>query len=145
MIRVLLADDHDQVREGLRVLLDGQVDMEVVGEVSNGREAVRQARLLGPHVVVMDMAMPRLGGIGATARIRVACPATRILVLSMHSTPEHVFRAMNAGASGYVLKGALGGEVADAIRCVHSGARYLSGKIAASIVDRYIDELTRRP
>jgi DNA-binding NarL/FixJ family response regulator len=143
VIRVLLADDHEAVREGLRALLNGQPDMEVAGEASNGREAVRQARLLRPHVVVMDMAMPILAGVGATVRIRSACPGTRILMLSMHSTPEHVFRALHAGASGYVLKGSAGSEVADAIRRVHSGARYLSEKIAAPAVDKYIAEHPR--
>src|SRR3954466_15846413 len=93
MIRVLLADDHAVLRDGLRSLLDAQPGIEVVAGVANGREAVREAKKLRPDVVVMDIAMPELNGIEATLQMQDACPSTQILILSMHSTSEHIFRA----------------------------------------------------
>ncbi|MEO8848758.1 MAG: response regulator transcription factor [Casimicrobiaceae bacterium] len=143
MIKVLLADDHAVVRDGLRVLLGAQADIDVVGDVANGREVLRQALQLHPHVVVMDIAMPELNGIEATQQLRDACPSTQVLILSMHSTTEHIFRALQAGARGYLLKDSAGAEVVDAIRVVHAGRRYLSQKIAAAVVDDYIAERHR--
>ena len=143
MIKVLLADDHAVVRDGLRVLLGAQADIDVVGDVANGREVLRQALQLHPHVVVMDIAMPELNGIEATQQLRDACPSTQVLILSMHSTTEHIFRALQAGARGYLLKDSAGAEVVDAIRVVHAGRRYLSQKIAATVVDDYIAERHR--
>jgi DNA-binding NarL/FixJ family response regulator len=103
MIRVLLADDHAVVRDGLRALLEAQPGIEVVGDVANGREAVREAQKLRPDVIVMDIAMPDLNGIEATLQIQEIAASARILILSMHSTTEHIFRALQAGARGYVL------------------------------------------
>ena len=97
MIRVLLADDHAVVRDGLRALLEAQPGIDVVADVANGREAVRQSQKLRPDVVVMDIAMPDLNGIEATLQMQDACPSTQILILSMHSTTEHIFRALQAG------------------------------------------------
>jgi DNA-binding NarL/FixJ family response regulator len=138
MIRVLLADDFPVVRDGLRVLLEAQRDIEVVGEAANGSEALRQARQLHPDLVIMDLAMPEMNGIEATLQMHDACPSTRVLVLSMHSTSEHIFRALQAGAKGYLLKDSAGAEVVDAVRAVHAGRRYLSQKIAAAALDDYI-------
>jgi len=143
MIRVLLADDHAVVRDGLRVLLEAQSDIDVVGDAANGREAVRLARNLHPDVAVMDIAMPELNGIEATAQLHDACPLTQVLILSMHSTTEHIFRALQAGARGYLLKDSAGSEVVDAVRAVHTGQRYLSHKIAAAVIDDYIAERHR--
>ncbi len=143
MIRVLLADDHAVVRDGLRVLLEAQPDIKVVGNAANGREVVRQAQQLHTDVVVMDIAMPELNGIEATLQIRDACPSTQILILSMHSTTEHIFRALQAGARGYLLKDSAGSEVVDAVRIVYAGRRYLSQKIATTVVDDYIAERHR--
>ena len=143
MMRVLLADDHAVVRDGLRVLLEQQDDIEVVGSAANGREVVRQARQLHPDVIVMDIAMPELNGIEATLQVRDACPGTQVLILSMHSTTEHIFRALQAGARGYLLKDSAGTELVEAVRAVHAGARYMSQKIATAVVDDYIAERHR--
>lgn len=143
MIRVLLADDHAVVRDGLRALLEAQPGIEVVGDVANGREAVREAQRLQPDVAVMDIAMPDLNGIEATLQMQDACPLTQVLILSMHSTTEHVFHALRAGARGYLLKDSAGAKVAEAVRVVHSGRRYLSEKIAATVIDDYIAERHR--
>jgi DNA-binding NarL/FixJ family response regulator len=143
MIRVLLADDHAIVRDGLRALLEAQPGIDIVGDVANGREAVRAAKKLQPDVVVMDIAMPDLNGIEATMQIRESSPPTQILMLSMHSTAEHIFRALQAGARGYLLKDSAGTELVEAVRVVHAGRRYLSYKIAATMIDDYISERHR--
>jgi DNA-binding NarL/FixJ family response regulator len=137
---VLLADDHAVVRDGLRALLKHSGDFEIVGVAGNGRDAVSEAQRLLPDVVVMDLAMPELDGVEATRRIVEKCPATRVLILSMYLTSEHVFRALNAGARGYVLKESAGDEVAEAIRAVHAGKRYLSHKISEAMIDDYLRE-----
>jgi DNA-binding NarL/FixJ family response regulator len=137
-IRVLLADDHAVVREGLAALLGTQQDIEIIGTVGDGREAVREARRLQPDVVVMDVTMPELNGIEAAAQVHDGCPATAVVMLSMHSDVEHVFRALRAGAKGYLVKSAAGAEVTEAVRAVNSGRRYLSAKIAESVLDDYI-------
>jgi DNA-binding NarL/FixJ family response regulator len=125
-IRVLLADDHAMVREGLGALLAASGGISVVGEVGDGREALRRVEELKPDVVVMDIAMPELNGIEAAAMIRSRCPDTRIVILSMHSSTEHIHRAFAAGATGYVLKSSAGAEVIHAVQTVQLGRRYLS-------------------
>jgi DNA-binding NarL/FixJ family response regulator len=137
-ITVLIADDHGVFREGLRMLLDSQPDLCVIGEVADGREAVRVALELAPAVVVMDLAMPLLNGVDATAQILERNEGIRVVMLSMHSTVEHVYRALQAGALGYLRKESAGREVLEAIRTVHLGRRYLSQKITESAVDDYI-------
>jgi two-component system, NarL family, response regulator NreC len=139
-IRVLLVDDHAIVRDGLRFLLEAHGDFEVVGGAANGRDAVKAARSLQPDVVIMDLAMPELNGTEATRQIHDACPATQVLVLSMYSTAEHIYRAFHAGAQGYLLKESAGPELLAAVRTVHAGRRYLSQKIAETVVDDYIRE-----
>lgn len=139
-ITVLLVDDHSIVRDGLRALLEAEGDITVVGGAANGLEAVRKTRELEPDVVVMDLAMPELNGTEATARIHEVSPATEVLVLSMHSTAEHILRAFQAGARGYVLKESAGPEVVAAVRSVRAGRRYLSQKIAGTVLDDYIRE-----
>ncbi|MGP1680345.1 MAG: response regulator, partial [Burkholderiales bacterium] len=123
-IRVLLADDHALMREGLRALLNSASDIEVVGEVRTGREAERQVAQLNPDVVLMDIAMPDLNGIEAARVIHLRCPGVRIVMLSMHATAEYVYRAFEAGASGYLLKEVAVEEVITAVRTVHGGGRY---------------------
>ncbi len=125
-IRVLLADDHAIVREGLRALLVADARISVTGEAGNGREAVRLAAELDPDVLVMDISMPDLNGVEAARMVAVKCPRTKIVMLSMHSSTEHVHRAFEAGASGYVLKESAGAELLAAVNAVHAGNRYLS-------------------
>jgi len=141
-ISVLIADDHAVVRDGLRLLLESQSDIRVVGEVADGRAAVEAALRLKPDVVIMDLAMPLLNGADATAQIVEKQDAAKIVMLSMHSTVEHVFRALQAGALGYLRKESAGSEVVDAVRTVHAGRRYLSQKITESVVDDYIRKRT---
>lgn len=129
-IRVLLADDHAMLREGLKALLATSGDIEVVAEAGDGREAVRRAQEAAPDVAVLDIAMPQLNGIEAARLLRERCPGLRIVVLSMHSSAEHVFRALEAGADGYLLKEAAAAEVAAAVRAVHGGRRYLCRALA---------------
>lgn len=137
-ITVLIADDHAVVRDGLRLLLETQSDIRVVGEVADGRAAVEAALRLKPDVILMDLAMPLLNGADATAQIVDKQDSAKIVMLSMHSTVEHVFRALQAGALGYLRKESAGNEVVDAVRSVHGGRRYLSQKITESVVDDYV-------
>ncbi|HLY28846.1 MAG TPA: response regulator transcription factor, partial [Aggregatilineales bacterium] len=130
-IQVYLADDHAILREGLHLILDVQPDIEIVGEATNGRDALNQVRSLHPDVVVMDIAMPELNGIETTRQIRETIPSTQIVILSMHSTSEHIYRALSAGALGYVLKESVGAELVDAIRAAYAGRRYLCSKLTA--------------
>ncbi|MBN1286656.1 MAG: response regulator transcription factor [Anaerolineae bacterium] len=138
MITVFLVDDHAVLRDGLRFLLDAQPDIKVVGDAANGREAVRQVLDLHPDVVIMDIVMPELNGIEAAIQIREACPACQVIVLSMHATAEHIFRVLQTGASGYLLKEAAGDEVVDAVRAVCAGERYLSQAISEMVIDDYV-------
>jgi len=137
-ITVLIADDHAVVRDGLRLLLENQSDIRVIGEVADGRDAVTAAIQLKPDVVLMDLAMPHLNGADATAAIIEKQESSKIVILSMHSTVEHVFRALQAGALGYLRKESAGNEVVDAVRTVYAGRRYLSQKITESVVDDYV-------
>jgi len=141
--RVLLADDHAVVRDGLRALLEHGGDFEIVGVAGNGREAVAEAQRLTPDVVVMDIAMPELDGIEATRRILEKCAGTKVLILSMVLSSEHLHRALHAGARGYVLKESAGDEVVDAVRAVQAGKRYLSHKISETMIDDYLRDGVR--
>ena len=127
--RVLLADDHTVVRYGLRALCELS-GMQVVAEAGEGREALRLAEEHQPDVAIMDVAMPGLNGIDAAAVMRERCPRTRIVILSMHSSSEHVHRAFAAGASAYLLKGSASEEIVAAARTVMAGGRYLSRDLA---------------
>jgi DNA-binding NarL/FixJ family response regulator len=137
-ITVFLADDHAVVRDGLRFLLEAEHDIKVVGDAANGRDAVRRVVQLCPDVAIMDIAMPELNGIEAAREIGQVCPSTQVIILSMHSTTEHVFQALQAGARGYLLKESAGIEVVNAVRAVHAGHRYLSPKISDGLVDDYV-------
>lgn len=145
MIRILIADDHAVVAEGLCSLIDAQRDMEVVGLAVNGNDAVKQALEKKPDLVIMDNAMPELNGIEATRLIRTSAPGVRVLMLSMHSTSVHVHRALGAGAGGYVLKESVGRELLDAVRAVNAGGRYLSKPLADDLVDRLVGEVPDDP
>jgi DNA-binding NarL/FixJ family response regulator len=137
-ITVFLADDHAVLRDGLRFLLDAQEDIDVVGDAANGRDAVRQVEKLHPDVVILDIAMPELNGIDAALQIGELCPSSRVIILSMHSTSEHVFRALQAGASGYLLKESAGDELLAAVRRVAAGQRYLSQEISEVMMADYV-------
>ena len=139
-ITVLIADDHALMRDGLRSILERVDGIEVVVTASNGREAVLEARRLNPDIVLMDIVMPELSGIEAASQIRDHCESTRVIMLSMHSTVEHIFRALQAGAMGYLLKGSAGSEVVEAVRAVHAGRRYLTRKVSDVVVDGYVRE-----
>lgn len=142
-IRVLLVDDHAVLRDGLRLYLSMQPDIEVVGEAADGDEALAKVEALKPEVVLMDVAMPRLNGIEATLRIRRQWPDGRVLVLSQHNRREYVQHLLQAGASGYVLKKAGGAEVAAAVRAVRDGHVYLGVEVADMIVEDYVERLAR--
>jgi DNA-binding NarL/FixJ family response regulator len=133
-IRVLIADDHAILREGVRALLRLSDDMEVVGEAADGQEAIEACRALDPDIVLMDVAMPGLGGLEATLQIRRECPRTRILVLTQYADREYVARFLKAGVSGYVLKKAAGVELAAAIRAVARGGLVLDPDVARDAV-----------
>ena len=132
-ITVLLAEDHAVVREGLRTWLGSQGDFEIVGEASNGREAVALARKLRPAVVVMDISMPRLNGGEATRQILRAAPTTKVLALSAHGDDEYVVQMAAAGVSGYVMKHHSMQVLAQAIREVAGGKKYFSASISARL------------
>lgn len=137
-IKVILADDHTILREGLRALLEIQSQIKVIASVSNGREAVSKTRELKPDVVVMDIAMPELNGIDATGMICRDCPGTKVIILSIHESSEHIYRAFRAGAKGYLLKDSASTELVEAIHAVYNRRRYLSQRIADTILDDYI-------
>jgi DNA-binding NarL/FixJ family response regulator len=137
MIRILIADDHGVVAEGLKSLVEAESDMQVVGLVGDGREAVRLAREAQPDVVVMDLSMPELNGADATRAILQRDPKCRVIVLSMYAEREYVRRALKAGAAGYVVKRSAAKELVEAIRAVHAGQRYLSPRVADVVIDDY--------
>ena len=141
MIRILLADDHRIVRDGLRSLLDAAEGREVVGEATNGREAVKLARQLRPELVIIDVAMPELNGIDAARQIRKDNPDTRVIALSMHSDASYVGKILQAGASGYLLKDCAFEELTEAIAAVLAGKVFLSPGITGVVVEDYVRAL----
>lgn len=137
-IAVFLADDHAVVRDGMRALLTAQPDIEVVGQADNGRDALRLIKELRPDVAVLDIAMPELNGIELARQVDAECPSTKTVMLSMHSTTEHIFRALQAGALAFVAKESAGREVVKAVRTAHYGHRYLSQSASDKIIDDYL-------
>jgi DNA-binding NarL/FixJ family response regulator len=135
-ISILLVDDHAIVREGTRQLLEQSADMHVVGEASDGLEAVSLAEKMQPDVIVMDVRLPRLNGIEATRAITTRFPKIKVLILSAYDDDSYVFPLLEAGASGYLLKTSSGAELAEAIRQVHAGQTALSPRISKKIVSR---------
>jgi DNA-binding NarL/FixJ family response regulator len=144
-IKVFIADDHAVVRDGLRVLLEANSAISVVGDVGNGQEAVSQVQQLRPDVVIMDISMPGLNGIDATGQILASLPQIRVIILSMVGTPEHVFRALQAGASGYLLKESAGREVMEAVLAVAAGQVYLSQPITQTLIADYLHRQAPAP
>jgi DNA-binding NarL/FixJ family response regulator len=141
VIRVVIADDQDLVREGLRMMLEAEADIEVVGEAANGREALDAARTHDPDVVLMDVRMPELDGLEATARLVGSNARSRVLMLTTFDLDEYVYRAMKAGASGFLLKDANREQLASAVRVVAEGEALL----APAITRRLIEDFCRRP
>jgi two-component system, NarL family, response regulator NreC len=140
--RILLVDDHAVVRQGFKMILSAQPDMEIVGEAGNGREAVELAGQLKPDVVLMDVAMPELNGIEATRRLVAQDPHIRVIALSMHKDNVYVREILRAGARGYLLKDSGAGDLVTAIRAVASGESYLSPAVSNAVLDDYRRHVT---
>ena len=140
MITIVLADDHAIVRDGLRSLLETNENLRVIGDADNGRDALHLVSQNCPDVAILDIAMPEMNGIEATRQIIDTCPDIKVIILSMHATSRHIYRALQAGARGYLLKASAGFEVVDAIQAVYKGQRYLSQKISDIIIEDYITQ-----
>jgi DNA-binding NarL/FixJ family response regulator len=145
MIRVLLVDDQALVRSGFRMILDAQADIDVVGEAENGRHAVELAAVSSADVILMDVRMPELDGIEATARILEGEPETKILILTTFDLDEYVARALRAGASGFLLKDVRPAQLVEAIRVVASGDALLAPSVTRRLLDRFASSLDTRP
>lgn len=141
-IRILLADDHAVVRQGFKMILSAQADMEIVGEAGNGREAVELAEQLRPDIVVMDVSMPELNGIEATRRLGTSVPHARVVALSMHKDSVYVREILRAGARGYLLKDSVAADLVSAIRAVASGEGYISPAVSNAVLDDYRRHVT---
>jgi DNA-binding NarL/FixJ family response regulator len=137
-ISVFLADDHRVLRDGLRILLESQADIQVVGEAENGNKAIENILAIKPDIAVMDITMPELNGIEAAQIVHEALPKIGIVILSIHSDLEHIFRALQAGAQGYILKESAGSEVISAVRSVYAGRRYLSPSVRDTVMEAYM-------
>jgi len=142
-IRILLAEDHGIVRQGLRLLIEKQPDMEVVGEAEDGRKAVELVRQLMPDIVITDITMPNLNGVDATRQIVQSFPQVKVIALSIHSKRAFVTGMLKAGASGYLLKECLFDELVEAVQTVSSGGTYLSPKVAGVVISDYVEHLAR--
>ncbi|PLX93590.1 MAG: DNA-binding response regulator [Desulfuromonas sp.] len=138
-IRIILADDHTLLREGVNLLLQSQLDMEVVGEAKDGIETVEKVRATHPDIVLLDIAMPRMNGLETIELIRQVSPDTQIIILSRHEKEAYIHQALNAGARGYVVKGSPGTELLDAIRSVAKGKYYLSSEVQGSVMAAYLE------
>src|ERR1700691_3376296 len=143
-IRILLADDHNVMRKGLKLLLESQPEFTVVAEAADGRQAVERADAPSPDVAVLDIAMPNLNGIEAAQRIVSQRPNTSIIILSMHSDEGYVLRALKAGAKGYLLKDSAEGDLIEAIRAVTQGKTFFSPEISRMLVEDYVREIRSR-
>ena len=143
-IRILLADDHNVMRRGLRLLLESQPGFTVVAEASDGRQAVDQALATKPDVVVLDITMPQLSGTEAAQRIIEALPGTAVVILSMHADEGYVLRALKAGAKGYLVKDTAEGDLIEAIKVVSEGKAFFSPEISKMLVEDYVREIRTR-
>ena len=138
VIKVLLAEDHTIVRKGLCALLEKEVDINIVAEAENGREAIEKAQETKPDVVVMDIGMPILNGIEALRQLRKCCPEIKIIILTVHKNEEYILQALKFGASGYLVKKAAPSDLVAAIHEVHNGKSYLSTSISKTLIDEYL-------
>ena len=137
-IKVLLADDHQMMRDGLRAIIEQVANVEIIGEAADGREAVILSGQLGPDIIVMDISMPGLNGIEATRRITTEYPDVKVIALSMHSDKRYALEMLDAGASGYVLKGAASEELVRALEAVTDGKSFLSPEITGIVMGNYV-------
>ncbi|MBI4287041.1 MAG: response regulator transcription factor [Chloroflexi bacterium] len=137
-IRVLIVDDHALVREGIRAILEANPDFEVVGEAVGGQEAVDKTKQLKPDIAIMDLTMPGMNGLEATRQIRQCCPEVKVLTLTMHDNDTHFFQALDAGASGYFIKGGSSAELVAALRMVWHGDVFLYPSMAKSLLGDYL-------
>ena len=137
-LRILIVDDHQIIRDGLKGLINAEPDMEVVGEAGDGQMAWQQAKELQPDVVLMDVSMPKLNGAKATERLRKDCPATKVLALTAHEDKGYIGQMLQAGAAGYVLKIAAAEELIKAIRVIVAGGAYLDPAVADKVINNYI-------
>lgn len=144
VIHILLAEDHAVMRTGLRLVLERQPDFRVVGEASDGREAVALAQQQKPDVIIMDIGMPNLNGIEAARQVTTSLPQTCVVILSMHSDEAYVLRALKAGARGYLLKESAESDLISAIRAVHNGKAFFSPAVSRMLVEDYIRQLQDR-
>ena len=142
-LRIMLAEDHETVREGLKMIVNAQEDMEVVGFAGDGREAVAKAQELLPDVLVMDISMPKLNGLQATLKLIECCPQVKVLTLSRHADDGYVRGLLAAGACAYVLKQSAPSELIHAIRAVAAGGKYIDPKLAAKVMENYSDRTSR--
>jgi two-component system, NarL family, response regulator NreC len=142
-IRILLADDHKLIRSGLRLLVEQQSDLAVVGEANDGREAVSLAKSLKPDVIVMDIGMPNLNGIESALQITQANPEIAVVMLSMHSDESYVLRALKSGAKGYLLKDSAESDLIRAVRAVADGKSFFSPAVSKVLLDDYVRKLKR--
>jgi two-component system, NarL family, response regulator NreC len=143
-LRLVLADDHNMMRSGLRLLLEREAGFSVVGEASDGREAIEITDAQTPDVVVMDVAMPNLNGIEAARRVTTSHPDTSVIILSMHSDESYVLRALNAGARGYLLKDSAESDLIAAVYAVSEGKAFFSPAISKLLVEDYVRQLRQR-
>lgn len=134
---IFLADDHTVVRDGMRSLLEAEPDLSVIGEAGDGAEAARSIETLRPDIALLDISMPGMNGLDVAQRLHDRCPAVKVIILSMVSDSESIYRAFQAGALGYLLKTSAGREVVQAVRATLAGKRYLSDQIAGALVDGY--------
>lgn len=141
-LRILLADDHETVREGLRMILNAQPDMQVVATASDGREAIAQAEQMTPDVVIMDISMPGLNGLAATMQLTERCPGSKVLTLTRHADSSYMRQLLRAGAAGYVLKQSRPAELLHAIRAVATGGKYLDTSITAPVIGTFAKPMT---
>lgn len=144
-IRILLVDDHPVVREGLGAMIETQPDMEVVGEASDGQEGVQQAKLLRPNVVLMDLQMPKMGGVEAIQKIRQENTSAEVIILTTYDSDEHIFSGLEAGAKGYLLKGASKNDLFRAIRAASKGESLLEPAVASKLVERFTQLARKGP
>lgn len=139
-IRVILAEDHTIVRQGLRLLLEQSDDIKVIAEAEDGREAVKKTEQLKPDIVLMDISMPILNGIEATRQIKKKFPDIKVLILTMHTTEEYISQILHAGASGYLVKKSAHHELLSAIKAIQKGNSYLSPLVSKKVVDEYLQK-----